>query len=79
MASFSKSFSRLQGPKGTKTSTAAWGLGWASHPNRQRQPGNHPDLVPDLDPAEAENSTANDTVSDPESTPRNDSNTKKKA
>jgi len=31
-ASFSKSFSRIHGPKGTKTTitTTTWGLGWAS-------------------------------------------------
>jgi hypothetical protein len=78
-ASFSKSFSRLKGPKGTRTGVTGWGLGWASQANRSRTPAGPPDLVPDLDRAEAETSTTPDPATDLESSERDDSITKKSA
>jgi hypothetical protein len=80
-ASFSKSFSRLKGPKGTRTGVTGWGLGWASQANRSRNPApaGPPDLVPDLDRAETETSTTPDPAADPESSERDDSITKKSA
>jgi len=76
-ASFSKSFSRIKGPKATKTGATGWGLGWASQATRSRNPAGPPDLVPDLDRAEAE--TTPDPATNPESSEPNDSITKKSA
>jgi hypothetical protein len=78
-ASYSKSFSRINGPKGTKATGSSWGLGWISHstPPPQRRP----------EFASAIRTTRikiNSATEDPTSNPaagggRNDSNIKKSA